>query len=83
MYVHVYNSVHWTISFLQGTRKIRPILTGHPVLIPTHRVEQKIYSTRRADDLSNYSKNGTLFSALRCTAQLLSLAKQVGLFPKI
>ena len=29
--VHVYSIVHWTRHFLQGTRKTRPCLTGHPV----------------------------------------------------
>ena len=30
--VQVYSGVHWTSYFLQGTRKTRPCLTGHPVL---------------------------------------------------
>ena len=29
--VHLYSTVHWTSHFLQGIRKTRPCLTGHPV----------------------------------------------------
>ena len=29
--VYVYSSVHWASHLLQGTRKIRPCLNGHPV----------------------------------------------------
>ena len=31
--VIVYSSVHWASQFLLGTRKTRPCLTGHPVLV--------------------------------------------------
>ena len=29
--VHVYYSIHWTSYFLEGTKKTRPCITGHPV----------------------------------------------------
>ena len=32
--IYVYSSLHWTSHFLQGTRKTRPCLTGHPVYTP-------------------------------------------------
>ena len=29
--VDVYCSIHWISHFLQGTKKTRPCITGHPV----------------------------------------------------
>ena len=40
--VHVYNSVHWTSHFLQGTRKTRSCLTGHPVGLDTQKSSSNI-----------------------------------------
>ena len=32
-YLSSYTPIHWTSNFLQITRKTRPFLTGHPVLL--------------------------------------------------
>ena len=32
VYVKLYSSIRWTSTFLQGTRKTRSCLPGHPVL---------------------------------------------------
>ena len=46
---HMYSGIHWTSHFIQGNRKTRQCLTGHPVLHAFHEEDSSTVYLSTAD----------------------------------